>query len=320
MTPNTSLKRSPNGRPPAPGRWNAVHFHRPGAWWPAVVARLARKLAVFRNRHARRLVVAVHSGFSGPHRDAWSRHGACHVSLHRPGGGCRCGHRRGSECRPHRPHHPCHARPGCHPAHVGMAVPCAQLVGAAYLIYLGVGLLRTKATALVVEASSKRSLLRLFLDGAISNISNLKIAIFYFAFLSQFVRPAAPHPTLSVFCSDWCLPRSRSWSKARLATSRGCCRAGCARGQVFWPGCIAPAVRFCLHWVSNWPSSVVLKDGQLLAQADPQRHASATRRTDNPGSRPHAAARRSARTLGRRSHRLTYMLVVYTIAYAIHLE
>ena len=65
-----------------------------------------------------------------------------------------------------------------------------KLVGAAYLIYLGVGLLRTKATALVVEASSKRSLLRLFLDGAISNISNPKIAIFYFAFLPQFVRPA----------------------------------------------------------------------------------------------------------------------------------
>ena len=29
--PNTSLKRSDNGRPPAPGRWYAVHFHRPGA-------------------------------------------------------------------------------------------------------------------------------------------------------------------------------------------------------------------------------------------------------------------------------------------------
>ena len=29
--PNPSLKRSANGRPPAPGRWGAVHFHRPGA-------------------------------------------------------------------------------------------------------------------------------------------------------------------------------------------------------------------------------------------------------------------------------------------------
>ena len=28
--PNPSLKRSANGRPPSPGRWYSVHFHRPG--------------------------------------------------------------------------------------------------------------------------------------------------------------------------------------------------------------------------------------------------------------------------------------------------
>ena len=31
LMPNPSLKRSANGRPPAPGRWYTVHFHRPGA-------------------------------------------------------------------------------------------------------------------------------------------------------------------------------------------------------------------------------------------------------------------------------------------------
>jgi len=74
-----------------------------------------------------------------------------------------------------------------------------KLVGAAYLIYLGVALLRTKATKLVVQVSAKRSRMRLFVDGALSNISNPKIAVFYFAFLPQFVRPTAEHPTLSVF-------------------------------------------------------------------------------------------------------------------------
>jgi hypothetical protein len=29
-TPNPSLNRSANGRPPGPVRWYAVHFHRPG--------------------------------------------------------------------------------------------------------------------------------------------------------------------------------------------------------------------------------------------------------------------------------------------------
>jgi hypothetical protein len=30
VRPNPSLKRSTNGRPPGPGRWYSVHFHRPG--------------------------------------------------------------------------------------------------------------------------------------------------------------------------------------------------------------------------------------------------------------------------------------------------
>ena len=76
-----------------------------------------------------------------------------------------------------------------------------KLVGAAYLVYLGVGLLRTKATELVVQVSARRSLLRLFADGALSNVTNPKIAVFYFAFLPQFVPPGAAHPTLSVFAS-----------------------------------------------------------------------------------------------------------------------
>lgn len=74
-----------------------------------------------------------------------------------------------------------------------------KLVGAAYLVYLGIQLLRTKNHGLAVSAGARRSLWRLFFDGAFSNVSNPKIAIFYFAFLPQFVRPGAPHPTLSVF-------------------------------------------------------------------------------------------------------------------------
>jgi len=74
-----------------------------------------------------------------------------------------------------------------------------KLAGAAYLIYLGVGLLRVRNAVLVVQDASERSLARLFVDGAVSNISNPKIAIFYFAFLPQFVLPGATHPTLAVF-------------------------------------------------------------------------------------------------------------------------
>jgi threonine/homoserine/homoserine lactone efflux protein len=73
-----------------------------------------------------------------------------------------------------------------------------KLAGAAYLVYLGIALLRTQRTRLTMGAEAPRSLGRLFADGAISNLSNPKIAVFYFAFLPQFVSPAAGHPTLTV--------------------------------------------------------------------------------------------------------------------------
>ena len=74
-----------------------------------------------------------------------------------------------------------------------------KLAGAAYLIWLGIGLLRSGGGPLDMQIASRRSLVRLFFDGALSKVSNPKIAIFYFAFLPQFVAPGATHPALSVF-------------------------------------------------------------------------------------------------------------------------
>ncbi|MDM0112251.1 LysE family translocator [Variovorax sp. J22R133] len=74
-----------------------------------------------------------------------------------------------------------------------------KLVGAVYLIYLAIGLLRTRSASLEAGTAAPRSLPRLFLDGALSNVSNPKIAVFYFAFMPQFVHADASHPTLSIF-------------------------------------------------------------------------------------------------------------------------
>lgn len=74
-----------------------------------------------------------------------------------------------------------------------------KLVGAAYLVYLGVALLRSRSQEMVVTGASPRGLPRLFADGAFSNVTNPKIAVFYFAFLPQFVLPGASHPTLALF-------------------------------------------------------------------------------------------------------------------------
>lgn len=74
-----------------------------------------------------------------------------------------------------------------------------KLVGAAYLVHLGIQLLRTRGAQLDAQASAAQSPLRLMLTGAASNIGNPKIAVFYFAFLPQFIAPDAAHPTVTVF-------------------------------------------------------------------------------------------------------------------------
>jgi threonine/homoserine/homoserine lactone efflux protein len=66
-------------------------------------------------------------------------------------------------------------------------------------VYLGTQLLLTRSAHLSATASAPHSLERLFVTGAMSNISNPKIAVFYFAFLPQFVQPGAAHPTLAIF-------------------------------------------------------------------------------------------------------------------------
>jgi len=74
------------------------------------------------------------------------------------------------------------------------AFVAVKLVGAAYLVYLGVGMLRARAADLAVAAAPPRSTFRLFLDGAVSNLSNPKVAIFYLAFLPQFVPAGTARP------------------------------------------------------------------------------------------------------------------------------
>jgi len=73
-----------------------------------------------------------------------------------------------------------------------------KIAGAGYLLYLGVSLLRVKESDLAGDSTAKRSPGKLYLDGALSNVANPKIAIFYFAFLPQFVTPGASNPTLSI--------------------------------------------------------------------------------------------------------------------------
>ena len=62
-----------------------------------------------------------------------------------------------------------------------------KYIGAVYLTYLGFRLILTRVSRLEIAGSSEKPLKRLFVEGALSNISNPKITFFYFAFLPQFL-------------------------------------------------------------------------------------------------------------------------------------
>ncbi|HET9576593.1 MAG TPA: LysE family translocator [Usitatibacter sp.] len=71
-----------------------------------------------------------------------------------------------------------------------------KIAGAAYLIYLGVRLLLQRESIALQSAQARRlPALQVFWQGVLSNVSNPKVALFFLAFLPQFVRPGDPHPT-----------------------------------------------------------------------------------------------------------------------------
>lgn len=69
-----------------------------------------------------------------------------------------------------------------------------KLAGAAYLVYLGIRTLRASRPA-ALSPVHEAPMRRIFIDGVVVSTFNPKIAIFFLAFLPQFVRPGgAPVP------------------------------------------------------------------------------------------------------------------------------
>jgi len=72
-----------------------------------------------------------------------------------------------------------------------------KYLGAAYLIYLGVCVLRSGADAQQAIADQRR-LRSIFGQGVLVNLLNPKTALFFLAFLPQFIDPARGHATLQI--------------------------------------------------------------------------------------------------------------------------
>jgi RhtB (resistance to homoserine/threonine) family protein len=94
-----------------------------------------------------------------------------------------------------------------------MAFTVLKIVGAAYLVYVGFKMLtskpsnainniadeaiNTQATANNAPQLSKNDLRKVFLQGFWTNVLNPKVALFFLAFLPQFITPNSAHPSLA---------------------------------------------------------------------------------------------------------------------------
>jgi threonine/homoserine/homoserine lactone efflux protein len=79
-----------------------------------------------------------------------------------------------------------------------LAYEIVRFAGAAYLIWLGVQALRGKAGPAAGKPLDRESDWAVFRQGAITNILNPKVALFFLAFLPQFVAPARGSVALQI--------------------------------------------------------------------------------------------------------------------------
>jgi threonine/homoserine/homoserine lactone efflux protein len=100
-------------------------------------------------------------------------------------------------------------------------------VGGAYLVWMGISMLRTAVQSPETDAQAPRQRLRrVFAQGFATNALNPKVALFFLAFLPQFIAPDAPHKALA-FLFLGCVFNFNAtlwnlfvaWSAARIAGS-----------------------------------------------------------------------------------------------------
>ncbi len=97
-----------------------------------------------------------------------------------------------------------------------LAFSIVKYAGAAYLIYLGVRTLMTRPDPDQQISAPPQRLMRIFSQGIVVSVLNPKTALFFLAFLPQFVQPSSrgrklPDFGLWAYClSPWASPRTAS--------------------------------------------------------------------------------------------------------------
>ena len=80
-----------------------------------------------------------------------------------------------------------------------LAFNLVKYLGAAYLIYLGVRKILSKGEETKAKLGQQEKLSRIYSQGFVVNLFNPKTALFFFAFLPQFVNTSLTNVTLQMF-------------------------------------------------------------------------------------------------------------------------
>lgn len=112
-----------------------------------------------------------------------------------------------------------------------LAFTLVKLLGAAYLIYIGASLLFRRAVAAPAPSAPAQPA-SVFRQGFLTNVLNPKMALFFLAFVPQFIDPAAPSKALAfiflgtiftansaIYCLilAWCVSRAALLGMGRQA-------------------------------------------------------------------------------------------------------
>jgi len=79
-----------------------------------------------------------------------------------------------------------------------VAFTAVKIAGAVYLVGLGLWTLLSPRADTEIAVGGERRLRRIYAQGIVVNVLNPKTALFFLAFLPQFVDPEAAHPALEV--------------------------------------------------------------------------------------------------------------------------
>lgn len=136
-------------------------------------------------------------------------------------------------------------------------------VGAAYLMYVGMRLLRSKTASpvmasdgLVCAAAMAAGLKRIFIQGFWTNALNPKVALFFLAFVPQFIAPGVENKALAFLLLGLLFNFNALWVNFAWALAAS------------WLAARASLVRKGMHWLDRIAGALFIGLGIKLALTD----------------------------------------------------